>query len=343
MTTPKPLPARRRGQRHVFAALTLSMSTLLALLTHPVPHAAGQTPYKAGISDPVNTVLAMYMADAAGFYAAQGLKVEIINMNGGSRGAEELRAGRLDNMHVGLSSVVRVNRAGGGLCTIASLSNAIRFVFFSAPGIKSGADLKGGVIGVSTFGSESDSTASLVLRRLGLTRDDVTLRELGGGSRRLAAVKSGEVQATPLNEPFSSFAREQGVNPLIDLVKENVPWLFSSLVVRREDLSTRRDLHKRFIKATIEGNYLAVSQPAQAKAVLANELKISDPKLLDISYEDFKAQTPLDTEPSEPGAANILALFPDVSQSQADYIDTSLLQELKAEGFMTAMKTKYQR
>ena len=50
------------------------------------------------------------MAQAAGFYAAQGLKVDIINMNGGSRGAQALQAGQLDVMHVGLSSVIRVNR-----------------------------------------------------------------------------------------------------------------------------------------------------------------------------------------------------------------------------------------
>src|SRR6201996_3726852 len=65
---------------------------------------------KAGISDPVNTVLAWYMARAAGLYNAQGLNVDIINMNGGSKGAEELQAGRIDVMHVGLSSVMRVNQ-----------------------------------------------------------------------------------------------------------------------------------------------------------------------------------------------------------------------------------------
>ena len=77
--------------------------------------------FKAGIADPVNTVLALWMAQAGGFYAAQGLKVEIVNMNGGSRGAQELQAGRLDVMHVGLSSVVQLNRAGGDLRLIASL------------------------------------------------------------------------------------------------------------------------------------------------------------------------------------------------------------------------------
>jgi ABC-type nitrate/sulfonate/bicarbonate transport system substrate-binding protein len=59
--------------------------------------------FKVGISEPVNTVLAIWTAEAAGFYAAQGLDVEIVNMSGGSRGAAELAAGRLDAMHVGLS------------------------------------------------------------------------------------------------------------------------------------------------------------------------------------------------------------------------------------------------
>src|SRR5205807_4238101 len=115
-------------------------------------------------------------------------------------------AGRLDAMHVGLSSVIRVNRAGGDIRTIASLSNVIRFTFFSAPGVKTGADLKGGVIGVSTFGSESDSTVTLAVQRLGLTRSDVVLKEYGGGLRRLEAVKSGDIKATPINEPIASLA-----------------------------------------------------------------------------------------------------------------------------------------
>src|ERR1700737_3673358 len=113
---------------------------------------------KAGISDPVNTVLAWYMAQDAGRFAAHGLDAEIINMNGGSRGAAELAAGRLDAMHVGLSSVIRVNRAGGDLRSIGSLSNVIRFTFFSAPGIKTAADLKGGVIGGGTFAPEKRFT-----------------------------------------------------------------------------------------------------------------------------------------------------------------------------------------
>ena len=175
-------------------AALLSLAILLLPLLRIAPVSAQPAEFKVGISDPVNTVLAIWMADAAGLYAANGIKAEIINMNGGSRGAAELAAGRIDAMHVGLSSVVRLNRTGGDLRIIASLANVIRFSFVSAPSVKTAADLKGGVVGVSTFGSESDSTVTLALKRLGLSRDDVTLKEYGGGPRRLAAREVGRDQ-----------------------------------------------------------------------------------------------------------------------------------------------------
>jgi NitT/TauT family transport system substrate-binding protein len=296
---------------------------------------------RAGIADPVNTVLAWWTARAAGFYADQGLKVEILNMSGGSRGAQELQAGRLDVMHVGLSSVVKLNRSGGDLRLIGSLSNVIRFTFFSGPGVKTAADLKGGVVGVSTFGSESDSTVTLALQLLGLARDDVTLKEYGGGPARLAAVKSGEIKATTLNEPFTSLAREAGVNVLVDLVPAQIAWLFSGITVRHDAVASRRDALTRFLKATIEGNYLALSDERRAKEILAKELKITDPRIIDISYNDFKQQSPPDLEPARAGAENILAQLPGGSRNVNDYVDAGILDDLKVAGFFAQMQRKY--
>ncbi len=333
------MQAKRRARAAPVCAAVLA----LIVLTWRPAAAQEAIVLKAGISDPVNTVLAWYMARDAGFYAAQGLNVDIINMSGGSRGAAELQAGRLDVMHVGLSSVIRVNRGGGDIRTIGSLSNVIRFTFFSAPGVKTAADLKGGVIGVSTFGSESDSTVTLALARLGLSRDDVTLKEYGGGGRRLDAVKAGEIKATPINEPLASLARGQGVNVLVDLVPEQIPWVFSSIVVRRGDIAGRRDVLTRFLKGTIEGNYLALTDETRAKEVLAKELKITEAKILDIAYNDFKAQSPANIEISRAGAENILAQFPGGSQKVEDYVDAGLLEALRAEGYFTAMQQKYRR
>ncbi len=92
----------------------------------------------------------------------------------------------------------------------------------------------------------------------------------------LPRVKSGEIKATALNEPLSSQARDEGVNVLVDLVPDQIPWLFSGIVVRRGDIAARRDLLTRFLKASIEGNYIALTDEKRAKEVLAKELKIGN-------------------------------------------------------------------
>jgi NitT/TauT family transport system substrate-binding protein len=316
---------------------------VIAFASTVTPASAQQlTPFRVGISDAVNTVLPVWMAEAGGFYAANGLKVEIVNMGGGSRGAKELQAGKIDLMRVGMSSVVQANRAGGDLRLIASMSNVIRFVIAVAPDVKTAADLKGGVIGVSTFGSESDSTVTLALQRFGMTRADVQVKEYGGGSKRLAAVRAGEIKATAINEPTTSQAHEQGVHILIDLAAEKIPWLFSGVVVRRSDLKERRELAMRFLRAVIEGNYLALTDAARAKEVLARELKVKNPKIIDISYEDFRAQSPPDMTISMPGVENVLKIGGgDGSRNVADYIDGSVLAELHKTGFFAALEKKY--
>src|SRR4051812_15203091 len=63
-------------------------------------------PFKIGISAPVFTILPVYFADAGGFYEKHGLKVEIINAEGGTRGLQVLLSGEMQAMHVGLAPAV---------------------------------------------------------------------------------------------------------------------------------------------------------------------------------------------------------------------------------------------
>jgi hypothetical protein len=99
---------------------------------------------------------------------------------------------------------------------------------------------------------------------------------------------------------------------------------------------------KRFVLATIEGNYVALADEKRAKDVLAKGTGISDPKVLAISYNDFKQQSPLDLDPVRAGADTIIAQFPaEVSRRVEDYVDASLLEELKRDGSLAALKKKY--
>jgi ABC-type nitrate/sulfonate/bicarbonate transport system substrate-binding protein len=113
-------------------------------------------------------------------------------------------------------------------------------------------------------------------------------------------------------------------------------------VVRRTAIAENRDVLTRFLKATIEGNYLALSDPKRAKAVLVKETGVSDPKIVDISYDDFVQMTPPNAEPVRAGADNILALFPpEVSRNVDDYVDLALLDSLKNDGTLAAFEQKY--
>jgi NitT/TauT family transport system substrate-binding protein len=324
-------------------ACRVGIALALAVFADAMPAKAAELmAFRVGEAAPANTFLAIWMAQAAGFYEAQGLQVAIVPMVGGSQSGPALKSGRIHLMHIGMSSVVRANTSGlGDLRCIGSLSNVIRSTMFTAPGVKTAADLKGKVIGISSVGSESDSTTTLALRRLGLSREDVVVQEVGVD--RFAAVRGGKIAATVLGEPSRSEAFAAGLNPIFDFYAEHIPWLYSGLTVDHAYLKDHRATLMAFLKATIEGNYLAVTDDRRANEVLAKELKLTDRKLIDASYANFKAATPPNAEIDRAGAENILATVAPASASHNidDYIDTSLTDQLRAEGFIVAMEKKY--
>jgi NitT/TauT family transport system substrate-binding protein len=316
------------------AVLCLSLPSLHS-------HAAELTPFRVGEVAPANTFLAIWVADAAGFYEAQGLKLEIVHMSGGRESGAMLKSGQVNLIHVGMSSVIRANLLGSELRNIGSLSNVIRATMFAAPQFKTNAELKGGIFGISSAGSESDSATTLVLNRIGLKREDVVVKEVG--TDRFTPLRAGTIAATLLGEPQRGQALALGLRVIADLYAERIPWLYSGLTVDRNYVRANRDTLKRFLKATIEANYVAVTDAARAKQVLAKELKLTDPKIIDDSYANFKAETPPNAEIDRTGAQNVLAAVapPGTSRNLDDYIDLSLTDELRAEGYFAAMEKKY--
>ena len=113
-------------------------------------HAADLTPFRIGISAPVVTIFPVWMGEAGGFYEKEGLKVEVVTMEGGSRGVQVLMSGEIQAMHVGLAPVVLANKQGADLRLVTSTGNTIPITIFGTPAIKSMADLKGKTIGIST-------------------------------------------------------------------------------------------------------------------------------------------------------------------------------------------------
>src|SRR5262249_51631968 len=157
---------------------------------------------------------------------------------------------------------------------------------------------------------------------------------------RLDAVRAGEVAASLMGEPTRSQALALGLNAIVDLYADRTPWLYSGLVVHRNFLKANRNQVIAFIRGTVEGNYLAVSDEARAKTVLARELGLTDSKFVDTSYANFKAETPMNAEMTLEGAKNIIDIVapPGASRDPAAYMDESIHRELEDEGFFKTMR-----
>jgi NitT/TauT family transport system substrate-binding protein len=305
---------------------------------------SAQEVFRVGITAPTVNMLPLWMARDAGLFRMRGLNIEIVNTEGGSRGLAQVGQGRLQAMTVGLSATIDANTKGGDYRLIASGANTMSFRFFGANGVTA-STLKGRTVGVSSFGSESDVAASMALRQLGLTRRDVDVVESGGTLDRLEALRAGRIAATALNEPADSQAQMSALPLLVDL-KANLPWIFTAIVVERRYLETHRATLLNFLRAYGEGIHLALFDESRAKRVLAAEFARFSPEILQITYDDFKARVPRDAAPSPEGIATQLREFPGLgiplkSANPADYVDSSLIEELRREGFFTAMQAKY--
>ncbi|MSP95595.1 MAG: hypothetical protein EXR00_10030 [Alphaproteobacteria bacterium] len=327
------------------------MFRILAAASFAMLATAGQlaaapaaVPFRIGITAPTVNMLPIWMARDTGLFRAHGLEAEIVVTDGGSRGLAEVGAGRLNEMTVGLSSVLDANSKGGDYRLVASGANTLSLGFFAAKGI-SAAQLKGKPVGVSSFGSESDTAATFTLRRLGLARTDVTMVETGGTEKRLELLKAGTIAASALNAPVNFMATRDGLPKLVDLAND-VPWIFTGMVFSTNYIASNRAAVKNFLKAYVEGIHLALSDEARAKATLAREFKNLTPAILQDTYDDFKLRVPRDATPSRQGAGSMIRELAAQglrlkSTSIADYIDFSLLEELRSEGFFEATQAKY--
>ena len=316
---------------------------LMAVSAWPV-HA--QTPFKFGISAPVVTIFPVSMAEAGGFYGKEGLKVEVVSMEGGSRGVQVLLSGEIQGMHVGVAPVIQANRAGADIRAITSTANTIPITMFTKPDIRSPADLKGRNVGISAFGSETDIAVSLALKKLGLDRKDVTILQIGGSSQRFAALSAGRIDAVPLLEPAITMAREKGFNPILDLAAEKTPWIFDSVVVTRSYMQQHGETLTRFVRAYLAGAYLALSDEKKAKEEIAKRFKTQDAKVIDATYDDFKRLMPRDGAPSVEGARNVIeqlhALGIDVgSRNVDDHLDFSIIEKLKRDGYFAQLEKEF--
>lgn len=186
------------------------------------------------------------------FFKDEGLSAELIRMNA-NVSITALAGGDTDYTLI-FGSVVRAALLGFPLRVVASFMDSSTHTLIAQPEYKSVKDLKGKVLGVSTFGSTSDVVARMMIKHFGIDPEkEMKIVALGLERARFAALKEKVVDVAVISPPADSEGKKLGFNVLARAYELfNFP--FIGLGTNTNKIKARPDEVKRTIKALIKAN-----------------------------------------------------------------------------------------
>src|ERR1700704_5740275 len=159
----------------------------------------------------------LYYADQQGIFRKFGLDLKPAFVEGGSLLTQAVVGGSVDIAQNGYTPAAGAALQGADIVFIGGISNKLPFQLVVKPSIAGAADLKGQSIAISRFGSSTDTAADFALAHLGLSRNDVMVRQLGGPATRIASIISGQVAGTVEQYPDTADLVQKGFRVLVDV------------------------------------------------------------------------------------------------------------------------------
>ena len=294
-----------------------------------------------------NNVEPIWIAKEQGIYKKYGIEAELVFIIAG-RAMQAMLAGQVPVGFVGGTHVVNANTGGGDFSMILGLENRLDYWFLAKPTIKSAEDLKGKKVGIGTPAGSASLATYVALDHLGLVprRDNIVLLGVGGVPERMAALRSGTVDATSLSPEIGQQVLGEGYRVLVDLGKENVEFQSSGLVVSRSLIKNNPLLVETVAKATIEG-VAFIHKPANKEIVvksLGRNLRLSRPDQMEKAYQGLVAALPRKPCPSMAGMNAVIKLMvqhginPKAAQLKAEeQLDLSFCKRFEDSGFFKSL------
>jgi NitT/TauT family transport system substrate-binding protein len=285
----------------------------------------------------------LWAAQARGYFAKYGLEVDLLYISSGSLNVQAL-VGNTVQFAAGGPAALEARLRGPKLLTIANPLNVLASNLTTAPDVKSIADLKGRIGGISRFGSSTHQGLRYLFRTNGLSvENDLKMLQLGGDSSRLAALKAGKIQYTFLGAAASEQARSQGLKVLATAQQMNIPFPWTSVVVNEPWLEVNRDTAYRYVKAVTEAIHFMKRNRAESEKMIAKYMRIDDPRLASVEYDFNVGLFPDLPYPTLEGMKlileNLAAETPEFARHKPEeFADGSLVERLKRERFLESLR-----
>jgi ABC-type nitrate/sulfonate/bicarbonate transport system substrate-binding protein len=316
----------------------------LALAGGPWPAAEAKS-YIAYISESPAASSVYWVTKDAGFFKKHGLDVDLIFIDGSTRGIQTLISGGVPFTSAVGTSVINGKLAGGDIAIINSLTNTLPYYVFGKPEIKSPEDLKGRSAAMHIPGTAADFALRLALKGIGLSLKEIKGVTVGGAPARVAAVASGQVDFTVGTDAEKIRGEKLGMKVIIDMAKLNIPFQFNCTVATRQMIRENPDMVQRLVTAMVEAvHYYKNNKDAVVKIMQ----KYSRGPNRAFFEEVYDSNVPLlveDAYPTMEGLRNILeiqaSIDPKAAKAKAeDFVELRFVDELKKDGFVEKLYGK---
>lgn len=224
------------------------------LLTAMIAPAAAQS-LKAGYISKDLNYLPFFIALKKGFYAKEGIPVDLVSIGRSDIQLQALVAGELHFANINADNTIIWNeRTNGNLKVAAGSSNAAPYQLIGAKHIKRIEDLKGQRLGVNSLSGGATSILLSYLKSKGLIHPrDFSMSVIAGGTpARLSALESGAVAGAVLVMPFSDIAIDKGFPKLGDTTEIISNYQFNNININPAWAEKNRVAVVKFIRAHIQ-------------------------------------------------------------------------------------------
>ncbi len=225
---------------------------------------------------------AVLTAIEKGYFADQGLTVELVSFASGPSEIAALNSGTIDFAYIGQGAHSLVINGMAEIVCTQNISDAEAIIVNVNSGIETVADLEGKTI-AALFGTSSEDMVNIALASEGLSQDDVVMKnyDMAGA---VTALASGTVDAICVWEEYRFEAVDalgkDGVMLCTTGDFSDVYAPLSSWVTTEEYIENNEETVQAFVNAVVKAqNYWAYNTESTCQ-LISNELGISLVNLL---------------------------------------------------------------
>ena len=178
--------------------------------------------------------LPLTIAERKGFFVREGLHLDVVPIPGGTdRIVAALDKGEIDAGKNATPYLIQaVLKGSDAVAIVAQTTNPV-YSLIVRPEIKSFADLKGKIIGLSTPGDTITLSTLRLLAHKGIKASDFQAKAVVGTGARFDCLKSGECVAVPMGQPEDLGAIKQGYPRLGFTYEAGADLIFNVDMTRR--------------------------------------------------------------------------------------------------------------